>query len=329
MEQSPPTTKHHILLLNAPFSPPTFSFPHTLTHLTNTTVDTTLPSLSTATIAITAAVHLSHTTITRHCPSLRAIICMGTGVDNISLSACQERGITLCNTPSQNIASVSEHALALFMALKRKVVPLHAATLDGETWAARKLMIGAWEGGPPRTNGEEVMGVVGYGALGKGVAELFGRNGMEVLVAERKGMEGVRGGRTAFEEVLRRATVVVFCAPLDEGTRGMVGARELGWMRRDALLVNVGRGGIVEEKALVRALREGEIAGAATDVFEHEPARKESCPLLEEGVPNLLLSPHVAWYSKTTLDGAKKMIHDNVEMYVKGTPQNVIIQGTM
>ncbi|KAF2227414.1 glycerate dehydrogenase [Elsinoe ampelina] len=319
--------QHHILILNAPFAPPTFTFPHTLTHLKNTHVDTILPSLSTATILVTAAVHLSHTTITQHCPALRAIICMGTGVDNISIPACQERGITLCNTPAQNIASVSEHALALFLAVKRKVVEMDGFTRDGRTWGKRKMLIGEWDLGAPRTNREETCLVVGYGALGKGVGDLMGRNEMRVLVAERKGVEGVREGRVGFEEGLRAATVVVLCAPLDEGTRGMIGEVELRGMREDVIVVNVGRGGIVDEKMLVRALKEKWIAGAATDVFEEEPATKENSPLLEEGIPNLVLSPHIAWFSKTTLDGAKKVVHENIENYAKGTPSNVIVQG--
>ncbi|PNS15005.1 hypothetical protein CAC42_2234 [Sphaceloma murrayae] len=325
---SDPPFKHHILVLNAPFALPPFSFPHTLTHLKNTHVDSILPAFSDATIAITAAVHLSYETITSSCPALRAIICMGTGVDNISESACRERGITLCNTPAQNIASVSEHALALYLGVKRKTVALDGMARDGETWMKRKMLNSEWES-PPRTMGEEVVGIVGWGALGKGAGRLFGGLGMEVLVAERKGAGEVREGRTGFEEVLGRATVMVFCTPLDEGTRGMVGEKELKGMRRDMILVNVGRGGVVEEKALVKALKEGWIAGAATDVFEHEPATKENCPLLEEGIPNLLLSPHIAWFSKTTLDGAKTLVHENVEMYVKGTPQNVIVQGTL
>ncbi|KAF4547681.1 D-isomer specific 2-hydroxyacid dehydrogenase-like protein 4 [Elsinoe fawcettii] len=321
--------QHHILLLNAPFAPPSFSFPHTLTHLKNTHVDTILPSLAPATILVTAAVHLSHAVITQHCPSLRAIICMGTGVDNISIPACEERGITLCNTPAQNVASVSEHAFALFMAVKRKVVQMDAFTRDGHTWGERKMLISEWGLGPPRTNGEEVCAVVGYGALGKGIKDLMERNGMRVVVAERKGAREVREGRVAFGQAIKEATLVVLCAPLDEGTRGMVGEEELRGMREDVIVVNIGRGGLVEEKALVKALREGWIGGAATDVFEHEPATKENSPLLEEGIPNLVLSPHIAWYSKTTLEGAKKLIHENIEMFVKGTPQNIIVRGNI
>ena len=150
---------------------------------------------------------------------------------------------------------------------------------------------------------------------------------MKVLVAERKGAAEVRDGRTAFEEAIKQGTVFIFNTPLDQDTRDMISTPELEAMDPSALLVNVGRGGVINEAALAKALKDGQIAGAATDVFEQEPATKENCPLLDDSIPNLVLSPHVAWYSSRTIKGTVAMVKANIEGYVAGKPQNVVVAG--
>ena len=118
---------------------------------------------------------------------------------------------------------------------------------------------------------------------------------MKVLIAERKGATMARPGRILFEDALKQGTVFIIVAPLDDSTRNMFSTAEFEAMDSTALVVNVGRGGLVKETELVKALREGKIGGAATDVFEHEPATKVNCPLLDPSIPNLVLSPHIAW----------------------------------
>jgi glycerate dehydrogenase len=131
---------------------------------------------------------------------------------------------------------------------------------------------------------------------GKAVERIGRALGMQVLIAERKGVIEVRPGRTFFEEALKRGTLFILVVPLDDTTRNMFGKKEFDAMQPTALVVNVGRGGVTNEQDLVDALKSGKLAGAATDVFEIEPATKENCRLLDSSVPNLLLSPHVAWY---------------------------------
>ena len=150
---------------------------------------------------------------------------------------------------------------------------------------------------------------------------------MRVLIAERKGASDVREGRIAFEDALRQGTVFIFVTPLDDSTRNMISTAELQLMDSTALLINVGRGGVINEAALARALKDGQIGGAATDVFEHEPATRENCPLLDASIPNLIISPHVAWYSSETIKGTLDMVKANIEGFVGGTPQNLIIAG--
>lgn len=148
--------------------------------------------------------------------------------------------------------------------------------------------------------------------------------GMKVIVSERKGATTCRDGRVPFEDALRQSTVFILVVPLDASTKDMISSAELKAMNKTALVVNVGRGGVVNEQALAEALRNREIAGAATDVFSTEPATKENSPLLDPTIPNLILSPHVAWFSSRTIKGTLATIKANVEGWVAGRPQNVV-----
>ncbi len=149
---------------------------------------------------------------------------------------------------------------------------------------------------------------------------------MSVLMAERKGVlpNEVRRGRTGFEETLKKSDVAILCCPLDSGTRGMIGEAELRIMNERLILVNVSRGGVVEEEPLARALKESWIAGAATDVFAIEPATSSSSPLLVEKIPNLTLSPHVAWYADSSIEILKRGIKSNIEAFLVGKATNVV-----
>ena len=150
---------------------------------------------------------------------------------------------------------------------------------------------------------------------------------MDVLIAERKGATKIREGRTAFEDAIKQGTVFIVNTPFDQDTRDMISTPDFEAMDKTALTINVGRGGVINEAALAKALKDGQIAGAATDVFETEPATKENCPLLDDSIPNLVLSPHIAWYSSRTIKGTVAMVKANIEGYVAGKPQNIIVEG--
>ena len=163
------------------------------------------------------------------------------------------------------------------------------------------------------------------GTAGKRIQAIGSALGMRVQVAERKGVTAVRDGRVSFDQAVRDGTVFMAAAPLDATTQGMVGSPEIDTMDNSALIINVGRSGIVDEPALIRALKDGKIGGAASDVFETEPATKENCLLLDPSIPNLVLSPHVAWYSSRTLKGTEATMKENLEAFVAGNPMNVIV----
>ncbi len=147
---------------------------------------------------------------------------------------------------------------------------------------------------------------------------------MTVIIAERRDAPQTRAGRIPFSKALSMGTLFVVATPLDESTRDMIGADELAIAGPKSLFINVGRGGIISETDLVHALRQGLIGGAATDVFASEPPTKDTSPLLDPSIPNLLLSPHTAWYSKRTMEDTCRVQRANIEGFVAGKMINVV-----
>ena len=147
------------------------------------------------------------------------------------------------------------------------------------------------------------------------------------MIADRKSAASAvpPPGRASFSDVISKTSVIILCCPLTADTRDLISEQELSSMLPDAIVINVGRGGIVNEPALVRALKEGRIGGAASDVFEKEPASKETSPLLEDGIPNFVASPHLAWYAESTVETLTNTIIGNVNGFVIGEIQNVVV----
>jgi len=252
---------------------------------------------------------------------------IATGMDWVDKRYCAENGISVVNCPQSNIPAVSEHAMALFFASRRKIADLHMRTTTTDEWATVGTLKRRFAS-VPLSCSQETLGIIGYGALGKRIDMLAKRIGFgEVIIADRKGADKVRDGRVAFDEVLRRATTIMVCCPRDLSTINLICDAELKSMRKDALLINVARGGIVNEAALAQALREGWINSAATDVLEVEPGIRGS-PLLPrdgEPVPNLTITPHLAWYAQETIKTLQRLLVEGVDGWVSGKPINVAV----
>ncbi|TGO82412.1 hypothetical protein BPOR_0837g00070 [Botrytis porri] len=166
---------------------------------------------------------------------------------------------------------------------------------------------------------------------GLAISNLCTALGMKVLISERKSLpqSQARVGRTAFSTILTQCTTIILSCPLSPSTQNLISSPELSLMRRDAILINVARGGVVNEADLARALDSGEILGAATDVFEREPAEKGGSPLVrkegEERVRNLIVSPHVAWFGRDSQEKCVKAIAEIFEGYLKGEKINCVV----
>ena len=264
--------------------------------------------LKDATVAVVNKLPLRAELLAR-LPALKLIAVAATGTDNIDLEYCRERGVEVRNVRGYAVETLPEHVLMLTLALSRNLVGYREDVRAGLWQRAEQFCLHTRE---IRDLHGSVLGLVGYGALGRGVERLARAFGMEVLISERKGAGDLREGRTAFEEVLRRSDVLSLHVPLNRETRGLVGRDELALMRRSAILINCARGGVVDESALADALREGRIGGAGVDVLSEEPPVAGN-PLLDPGLPNLIVTPHVAWAGRQAQQKLADQLIDNIE----------------
>lgn len=252
-------------------------------------------------------------------PHLRLINVAATGVNNIDLAAARARGISVCNCQGYGNATVAQHCLMLILALVGHL-PFNAA-------AARD---GRWSGSPnfclldhpPEELTGMTLGIIGHGELGRAVAQLAQAFGMRVVIGERRG-DPPRTGRVSFEELLARSDLISLHCPLNDQTRNLIGASELAQMKRGARLVNSARGGIVDELALAEALRNGHLAGAGVDVLSSEPPTGNN-PLLASDIPNLILTPHIAWAGRQARQTIVSQLAANISAFIADAAIRVV-----
>ncbi|MBD3669688.1 MAG: 2-hydroxyacid dehydrogenase [Gammaproteobacteria bacterium] len=250
---------------------------------------------------------------------LRLICVAATGTNNVDLRVAAERGITVCNVRAYGTASVVQHVFSLITALSNNLLHYHQAVQSGRWQQSEQFCLMDY---PIREIAGKVMGIVGYGELGQAVASLAEAFGMEVLVANRPGGKS-QPGRLDLNDLLPRVDVLSLHCPLTKDTLGLIGAAELARMKDDALLINTARGGIVDEAALAESLSQGRLGGAGFDVLSVEPPR-EGNPLLEINLPNLIVTPHMAWASRESRQRLLDQVANNVRAFMAGTPHNVV-----
>jgi glycerate dehydrogenase len=295
------------------------AFEHQWVEYPMTAREEVIERLRHATICITNKVPLREAELAQ-LPALRFIAVAATGVDIIDLDYCRKRNLSVANVRNYALHSVPEHVWMLILSLRRNLLSYRE---DVERGAWQEAVGFCLLNHTIRDLHASTLGIIGYGALGRAVENLARAFGMRVAIAERKGASSLREGRVSFEETLRTSDILTLHCPLNEETRSLIGHAEFEMMRRDALLINTARGGLVDEDALVRALRSHLIAGAGFDVLTKEPPR-EGNPLLELNLPNFILTPHIAWASREAMQTLADQLIDNLEAFVEGSPQNLI-----
>ncbi len=247
-------------------------------------------------------------------PTLKLIALAATGTNNVDLEAAREHGVGVCNIRDYCTPSVAQHVLGMVLALTHRIPDYSRAAIDG-TWArSAQFTVLDW---PIRELSGRTLGVVGWGVLGRAAARACETAlGMKVLIANRAG-EPPQAGRVALHELLPQVDVLTLHCPLTPATTGLIGVRELALMKPDALLVNTARGALIDLAALAAALRMRKLGGAAIDVLPQEPP-VDGSPLFAPDLPNLIVTPHVAWAARESRQRCIDEIAENIADFLAG-----------
>jgi glycerate dehydrogenase len=256
-----------------------------------------------------------------HAPNLRFIGLTATGTDNIDLESARRRGIAVCNIRGYCTNSVTEHVFGALLMLAHN---LHRYSAAVGTGAWGKSQVFCLHDYPVRELSSMTMGIVGYGELGRSVAQRARDFGMNVILSARPGACDVPDGRVGFEDILHRSDVITLHCPLSGETVGLFSKNEFRRMKNSAILINTARGALVDSGALVSALGSGEIAAAAIDVLPEEPPA-DGDPLLDYEGANLIVTPHIAWSSEQARQDAIAALAANVAAFLEGEQRNRVV----
>jgi glycerate dehydrogenase len=290
-------------------------FDHTYVEYDVTTPGQIVDRLRDATICITNKVPLGADVLAQ-LPKLKLIAVAATGTDIIDKKAAKERGVTVVNIRNYAFNTVPEHVIALMFALRRNLL---AYTRDVQNGVWNKARQFCFLDHDIHDIAGSTLGIVGYGAIGKSIGKRAEALGMKVIGYDVFPQEGL----VDFDTILRESDVITLHAPLTPDTKNLIGAAQLKAMKKTAILINTARGGLVDEVALAEALKAGEIAGAGFDVLTQEPPVNGN-PLLDPTIPNLIITPHVAWASREAMQILSDQLIENIELFVGGSPRNIV-----
>jgi len=284
-----------------------------------TSVEDIVPRLTGASVAIVNKVPMRAQTLEK-LPQLKMIAVAATGYDVIDVGYCREHGIAVANIRNYAIHTVPEHAFAMILALRRNLLA-YRQDVEAGVWQKSEQFcffthdIGDLYGA--------TLGIIGEGAIGQGTAVIGRAFGMRVLFADHAPpkLEGVTF--TPLAQVLAESDVISLHCPLTPETRNLIDLEAFRKMKRNALLINTARGGLVDEAALIQALDQGLIAGAGFDVLTTEPPRNGH-PLLDVRRPNFILTPHIAWASDGAMQFLADQLIDNIDAWAAGKPQHLV-----
>ena len=296
-----------------------FAFPAEYVEHPKTDPAQIVARLSGAQIAIINKVPMRAETL-RQLPQLKMIAVAATGYDVVDVPYCNEHGIAVANIRNYAVHTVPEHAFAMILALRRNLLS-YRQDVEAGVWNRSEQFcffthdIGDLYGA--------TLGIIGEGAIGQGTAAIGRAFGMRVLFADHPPPKMAGVEFTPLDGVLAQSDVISLHCPLLPATRNLIDMEAFRKMKRNALLINTARGGLVDEAALIRALDEGLIAGAGFDVLTVEPPRNGH-PLLDLRRPNFILTPHVAWASDGAMQFLADQLIDNIDAWVAGKPQHLV-----
>ena len=246
--------------------------------------------------------------------SLKFIDVAFTGTDHVGLDAAKKKGIAVSNASGYSNEAVSELVLGMVLSFMRNISKVEERCRNGKD---KTGLVGNEVKG-------KTVGIVGLGKIGRRTAEIFNVLGAKILAYSRSRHSDAPSyvREVEMDELLASSDIIVLHCPLTPETRGLIGEKELERMKSSAILVNVARGPVVDEKALCEALEKGEIRGALVDVFDKEPPLSFDTPLLS--APNTLLTPHVAFATKESMSLRAEIVFENLRAWMEGQQINVI-----
>lgn len=250
--------------------------------------------------------------------NLKYIGLFATGYNNIDTAYTSSHGITVCNVPGYSTEAVAQHTFAFILALTNRVGEYNKTVLEGDWIKSRTF---SYFPLPTIELCGKNIGIVGYGSIGRRVADIAKAFGMRVLVYGRRKIDDDTVTQVDFDTLLRESDVVTLHCPLNDDSRKMMNAEAFEKMKKGAYFVNTARGALVDENALKDALTSGHLAGAGVDVLNVEPMT-EDCPLLD--APCCLFTPHIAWAGVETRRRLLDIVFDNIKAFLNGKPQNTV-----
>jgi len=288
------------------------NFPHEWVEYERTSPEQTVERMQGAQIAITNKV-IFNREVMQKLPDLKLIALLATGMNNIDLVAAKELGITVKNVTGYSVVTVPEHVIGFIFNFKRSLTGWYNDQLSGK-WSDSKQF--CYFDYPITDVRGSTLGIIGKGCIGSEVGRLASALGMNVLYAEHRHATACREGYTPFEEVLKQSDIVTLHCPLTENTQNLINKETLSLFKRGALLINTGRGPLVNELDLLEALQSGQLGGAALDVLVKEPPPKDY-PLIiaAQTMPNLIITPHVAWASDSAIMTMGNKVRSNIEEF--------------
>lgn len=291
-----------------------------------TSVNETAPRLQGAQVVLTNKVVISAEHIQQN-PQLKLIVIMATGINNVDLPGAAACGVQVCNVRDYSTASVVQHTFALMLALAT-ALPQYQQDLRSGRWQ-QSPFFGLLTHQIQELAGK-TLGIIGYGTIGRGVADVAKAFGMKLMIAQshRGELSEAEVGsmpRYPLSVMLPQLDVLSIHCPLSDNTRGLIAERELAMMKPQAWLINVSRGGIVDELALAQSLKDKRLAGAGIDVLALEPP-DDNNPLLDPALSNLILTPHSAWGSQQSRQRLVDQLADILSAFCAGRIVNSVLE---
>jgi glycerate dehydrogenase len=273
-----------------------------------------------ADIVFTNKIRLSETLLAT-AKKLKYIGLTATGTDNIDIETARKNGIAVANIRGYCTGSVVEHVFGVLLMLTHSLAGFRESVRAGDWQASGDPFLLTH---PVRELSAMTMGIIGFGALGQGVARIGKAFGMNIIISARPDGSNVGDDRVAFEDMLKQADVISLHCPLNDETRNLFGAGQFKLMKKSAFLINTARGGLVDSAALADALRNGDIAAAAVDVLPKEPPT-DGDPLLDYEGENLIVTPHIAWATNEARQNAIDELAANAQAFLAGEERNRVV----